>query len=351
VYVSEYKKGSNKMKLEQSINIFKDIKSLIENTKQNIAVSINTTLTLLYWNIGKQINDEILKNNRADYGKEIVQTLSEQLTKEYGKGYTKRNLDNMIKFNKIFDDIQIVHSLSAQLTWTHFKTIIYIEDKLKRDFYIGMIKIDKWSTRTLKERIDSQLYERTALSKKPDALIEYEIKQLNKGDISQNIVLKDPYILDFLELNDRYLEKDLEDAILRDLEQFILELGSGFSFIARQKIIQIDNEDFKIDLLFYNRKLKRLVALELKLGKFKASYKGQMELYLRWLEKYEKEEDENSPIGIILCADKKSEQIKLLELDKSNIHVAQYLTVLPEVKVLQNKLHNAIKNAKARFEK
>lgn len=339
------------MKLEQSINIFKDIKSLIENTKQNIAVSINTTLTLLYWNIGKQINDEILKNNRADYGKEIVQTLSEQLTKEYGKGYTKRNLDNMIKFNKIFDDIQIVHSLSAQLTWTHFKTIIYIEDKLKRDFYIGMIKIDKWSTRTLKERIDSQLYERTALSKKPDALIEYEIKQLNKGDISQNIVLKDPYILDFLELNDRYLEKDLEDAILRDLEQFILELGSGFSFIARQKIIQIDNEDFKIDLLFYNRKLKRLVALELKLGKFKASYKGQMELYLRWLEKYEKEEDENSPIGIILCADKKSEQIKLLELDKSNIHVAQYLTVLPEVKVLQNKLHNAIKNAKARFEK
>jgi len=339
------------MKLEQSINIFKDIKSLIENTKQNIAVSINTTLTLLYWNIGKQINDEILKNNRADYGKEIVQTLSEQLTKEYGKGYTKRNLDNMIKFNKIFDDIQIVHSLSAQLTWTHFKTIIYIEDKLKRDFYIGMIKLDRWSTRTLQERIDSQLYERTALSKKPDELIEYEIKQLNKGDVSQNIVLKDPYILDFLELNDRYLEKDLEDAILRDLEQFILELGSGFSFIARQKIIQIDNEDFKIDLLFYNRKLKRLVALELKLGKFKASYKGQMELYLRWLEKYEKEEDENSPLGIILCSDKKSEQVKLLELDKSNIHVAQYLTVLPEVKVLQNKLHNAIKNAKARFEK
>ncbi len=331
--------------------IFKDIKSLIEKTKQNISVSVNSALTLLYWNIGKYINDDILKNSRADYGKEIVRSLSGQLTKEYGKGYSKRNLLNMIKFNNIFPDIQIVQALSAQLTWTHIQTIIYIDDNLKREFYIGMIKLDRWSTRTLKDRIDSQLYERTALSKKPDELIDYEIKQLNKGEVSPNILLKDPYILDFLELNDRYLEKDLEDAILRELEQFILELGSGFSFIARQKVIQIDNEDFKIDLLFYNRKLKRLVALELKLGKFKASHKGQMELYLRWLEKYEKEEDENSPIGIILCADKKSEQIELLELDKSNIHVAQYLTVLPEVEILQRKLHNAIQNAKAKFGK
>ena len=256
----------------------------------------------------------------------------------------------MIKFAQVFDDIQIVHSLSAKLTWTHFKQIIYIDEPLKREFYIGMIKLDRWSTRTLKDRIDSQLYERTALSKKPDKLISYEIDQLNKGEITPNIVLKDPYILDFLELNDRYLEKDLEDAILAEIEKFILELGSGFSFISRQKVIQIDDEDFKIDLLFYNRKLKRLVALELKLGKFKASYKGQMELYLRWLEKYEKEEDENSPIGIILCADKQSEQIELLELDKSNIHVAQYMTVLPDMKILQQKLHNAIVNAKARID-
>ncbi len=339
-----------KSELNATNNLFANITSLIEQTKNDVAITVNSALTLLYWNIGKQINDDILQNTRAEYGKEILQTLSAKLSKEYGKGYTKRNLENMIRFSKIFNDFEIMHSLSAQLTWTHFKTIIYIDDTLKREFYIGMIKLDKWSTRVLKDRIDSQLYERTALSKKPDELIEYEIEKLHGGEVSPNIILKDPYILDFLELNDRYLEKDLEDAILREIESFILELGSGFSFIARQKIIQIDNEDFKIDLLFYNRKLKRLIAIELKLGKFKASYKGQMELYLRWLEKYEKEDDENSPIGIILCADKQSEQIELLELDKSNIHVAQYLTVLPEKKLLEAKLHQAILNAKEKYE-
>jgi len=339
-----------KPKIYTTQNLFTNITSLIEQTKNDVAITVNSALTLLYWNIGKEINEEILQNSRADYGKEILQTLSTKLSAEYGKGYTKRNLENMIRFAKVFKDIEIVHSLSAKLTWTHFKTIIYIDDRLKRDFYIGMIKLDKWSTRVLKDRIDSQLYERTALSKKPDELIEYEIDKLHGGEISPNIILKDPYILDFLELNDRYLEKDLEDAILREIEGFILELGSGFSFIARQKIIQIDNEDFKIDLLFYNRKLKRLIAIELKLGKFKASYKGQMELYLRWLEKYEKEDDENSPIGIILCADKQSEQIELLQLEESNIHVAQYLTVLPQKELLEAKLHQAIINAKEKYE-
>jgi predicted nuclease of restriction endonuclease-like (RecB) superfamily len=235
------------------------------------------------------------------------------------------------------------------LSWTHFKIIIYIEDKLKREFYIEMMKLDRWSTRVLSKQIDSQLYERTALSKKPDEVIKYELERVKNGEINSNLVLKDPYILDFLELNDRYLEKDLEDAILREMEQFILELGVGFSFISRQKVIQIDDEDFKIDLLFYNRKLKRLVAIELKIGKFKASYKGQMELYLKWLEKYEKEEGEKSPIGIILCADKKSEQIELLELNKSNIHVAQYLTVLPSKEKLEAKLHQALIRAKERY--
>ena len=338
------------MSLVKTDTVFKDIKTLIEQTKQNVVIQVNSALTMLYWNIGKYINDEILENSRADYGKEVISSLSKQLTKEYGKGYTKRNLENMIKFAQVFNDIKIVHSLSAKLTWTHFKQIIYIDEKLKREFYMGMIKLDNWSTRTLKDRIDSQLYERTALSKKPDELIGYEIEQLNKGEITPKMLLKDSYILDFLELNDRYLEKDLEDAILREIEHFILELGSGFSFISRQKIIQIDNEDFKIDLLFYNRKLKRLIALELKIGKFKASYKGQMELYLRWLEKYEMEEGEDSPIGIILCADKQNEQIELLELDKSNIHVAQYLTVLPDREILHQKLQLAIQNAKNRLE-
>ncbi|MEA2017880.1 MAG: PDDEXK nuclease domain-containing protein [Campylobacterota bacterium] len=329
--------------------LFNDVKSLIEQTKNSVAVQVNGTLTLMYWNIGFKINQNIVKNNRAEYGKEIVNSVSTQLVKEFGNSFSKRNLFHMIKFYKVFNDEKIVHALSTQLTWTHIRSLISIEDELKRTFYIEMTKLDKWSTRTLNDRIDSQLYERTIISKKPDELISYELDKIKEGEVTPNIILKDPYILDFLELNDRYLEKDLEDAILREMEQFILELGIGFSFVARQKVIQIDNDDFKIDLLFYNRKLKRLIVIELKLGKFKASYKGQMELYLKWLDKYEKEDGENSPIGIILCGDKKNEQIELLELEKSNIHVAQYLTVLPSKDKLEAKLHQAIINAKERY--
>ena len=333
----------------KNVALFDDIKSLIEQTKQNVSLKVNSALTVMYWHIGCKINQNIIKNSRAEYGKEIVNALSTQLMQEFGSSFSKRNLFHMIKFYKVFSDEKIVYALSTQLTWTHIRSLIAIEDELKRTFYIEMLKLEKWSTRTLKDRIDSQLYERTVLSQKPDELISYELDKIKNGEVTPDILLKDPYVLDFLDLNDRYLEKDLEDSILREMEQFILELGVGFSFIARQKVLQIDDEDFKIDLLFYNRKLKRLVAIELKIGKFKASYKGQMELYLKWLEKYEKEEGENSPLGIILCADKKSEQIGLLELDKSNIHVAQYLTVLPSKEKLEAKLHQALLNAQERY--
>lgn len=329
--------------------LFYDIKTLIEETRAKAAVAINSALTLMYWHIGKKINDEILKDERAEYGKEIVNSLSRQLVERYGNGYSTKNIRHMMKFYEIFGDIEIVSTLSRQLSWSHFKEFIYLQDKLKIEFYAQMCRLDHWSVRTLRDRIDSMLYERTALSKKPNELIRYELDKLQEGEVLPAMILKDPYVLDFLELNDRYLEKDLEDAILREIEQFILELGIGFSFVARQKIIQIDNEDFRIDLLFYNRKLKRLIAIELKIGKFKAEHKGQMELYLKWLEKYEKEEGENSPIGIILCADKKSEQIELLELEKSNIHVAQYLTVLPPRELLESKLHQALEKARKRF--
>ena len=297
-----------------------------------------------------KINEDILKNSRADYGNQIVHAVSRQLVEEFGSGFSRANLFHMIKFSQVFDDFEIVSALSRQLSWTHFRKFIYIEDDLKRTFYIEMAKLDKWSTRTLNDRIDSMLYERTVLSKKPDELISYEIEKLKEGVVTPNMVLKDPYVLDFLELNDRYLEKDLEDAILRDIENFILELGNGFSFIARQKRVQIGEDDFYIDLLFYNRKLKRLIALDLKLGKFKAEYKGQMELYLKYLEKYEKEEDENTPLGIILCSDKNQEQIELLELEKSDIHVAKYLTILPPKEEFEKRLHKAIQNAKEKYQ-
>ena len=329
-------------------SLFEQIKNLIEQTKNNVAIAVNSSLTMMYWHIGKLINDEILQNKRAEYGKEIVATVSQQLIKQYGKGYSYSALTRMMKFAKNIDEKNIA-TLSQQLSWSHFKELIVLEDTLKIEFYTQMSIAQNWGVRTLRERIDSMLYERTALSKQPDELIKYELDNLKQEEFSKNMILKDPYFLDFLDINDRYLEKDLEDAILRSIEQFIFELGVGFSFIERQKRIIIDGEDFKIDLLFYNRKLKRLVAIDLKIGRFKAEYKGQMELYLKWLSKYEKEEGENEPLGIILCADKKEEQIELLELEKSGIHVAQYLTVLPPKEILEAKLHQAIESAKAKY--
>ena len=335
--------------LIENKNLLNELKSLIETTKQNVAISVNSSLTLMYWQIGFKINEDILKNSRAEYGKEILQTVSAKLTEEFGQGYSYSSLTRMMKFAQYFT-FENIATLSQQLSWSHFKELLPMEDNLKIEFYSQMSALDKWSVRTLRNRIDSMLYERTALSKKTDELISYEIEKLKEGVVTPNMVLKDPYILDFLELNDRYLEKDLEDAILRDIENFILELGNGFSFIARQKRVQIGEDDFYIDLLFYNRKLKRLIALDLKLGKFKAEYKGQMELYLKYLEKYEKEEDENTPLGIILCSDKNQEQIELLELEKSDIHVAKYLTILPPKEEFEKRLHKAIQNAKEKYQ-
>jgi len=336
--------------LIENKNLVVELKSLIASTKEQVAISVNSSLTLMYWQIGYKINEDILKNSRAEYGKEIIATVSQQLVEEFGSGFSSKNIRHMMRFNEIFNDIKIVSTLSRQLSWSHFKEIMYMDDSLKIEFYAQMSALDKWSVRTLRNRIDSMLFERTALSKKPDELISYEIEKLKEGVITPNMILKDPYVLDFLELNDRYLEKDLEDAILRDIENFILELGAGFSFIARQKRVQIGDEDFYIDLLFYNRKLKRLIALDLKLEKFKAEYKGQMELYLKYLEKYEKEEDENTPLGIILCSDKNQEQIELLELEKSDIHVAKYLTILPPKEEFEKRLHKAIENAKQKYQ-
>lgn len=241
--------------------------------------------------------------------------------------------------------------MRRELTWTNIRMLMYIEDFLKRDFYIEMCKLGHWSSRTLKERMNSMLYERTAISKKPDETIKQELALLEKEDkLTQDLVFRDPYILKNLGLKDTYSEKDLESAILRELEDFIVEFGSDFAFMARQKRITIDNEDYYIDLLFYHRRLKCLVAIDLKLGKFEAGFKGQMELYLRWLEKYEKVEGENSPIGLILCSEKNEEHVELLQLEDSNIRVAEYYTKLLDMKLLEQKLKESIAKAKAKFD-
>ena len=331
--------------------LLSEIRRLIEQSREQLAQTVNSALTLLYWHIGQRIRAEVLQGERAAYGEQIVPALARQLEADYGRGFSEKNLRHMLRFAEAFPDAQIVSAARRQLSWTHFRTLIYIDDPLKRDFYLQMCQQEGWSTRTLQQRLDTQLFERTALSKQPDALLAQELASLRQGgELHPGLLLKDPYLLDFLGLNDRYLEKDLEDAILREIESFLLELGAGFSFVARQKRIQIDHDDFYIDLLFYNRRLKRLVAIDLKLGDFKAEYKGQMELYLRWLARHEQEAGEAPPLGIILCSGKKREQIELLELGTSGIHVAEYLTALPPKEVLKAKLHDAIERSRARLE-
>lgn len=334
-----------------NLDLVKEISLYIEESKQQLAITVNATLSLLYWQIGKRINEEILQNQRAEYGKEIVSALSRQLTLDYGTGWSKRQLHHCIRFAEVFSDFEIVHTLCSQLSWSHLRLIIPMEDALKRDFYIEMCKLEKWSTRTLQERIQSMLFERTAISKKPEQTIKNDLSLLNKEQkLSADLVFKDPYVLDFLGLKDTYSEKDLESAIIAELQRFISELGSDFAFLARQKRITIDTTDYYIDLLFYHRRLKCLVAIDLKIGNFEASYKGQMELYLRYLEKYEQVEGENSPIGLILCSGKNEEHVELLQLDKSNIRVADYLTILPSQELLKQKLHQAIELARNRFD-
>lgn len=335
---------------QQNDLLFQEIGQLIDAAKHRAAAAINTEITLLYWQVGNRIQTEVLQGQRGEYGKQVILTLSQRLTQTYGKGWSERQLRYCILLAEVFPDREILHTVCAKLSWSHLKVIISLEDPLKRDFYIQISQLEQWSVRQLQERINSMLFERTALSRKPEDTIRHDLDQLRQEQqISPDLLLKDPYVLDFLDLSDRYLEKDLEDAILREIEQFLLELGAGFTFVARQKRLQIDNDDFYIDLLFYNRKLKRLVAIDLKLGAFRPEHKSQMELYLRWLAKYEQESDELPPLGIILCAGKKQEQIELLELDKSGIHVAEYLTVLPPKEVLQTKLHEAIETARRRL--
>ena len=324
--------------------LFSSIKQLIEESKQQVAVAVNATMSMLYWQIGTKINEELNQNSNAEnYGKQIVATLWRQLETDYGTSFSEKNLRRMMQFAKVFPDEKIVVSLIRQLSWTHILALIPIDDPLKREFYIEICKLEKWSVRTFRERINSMLYERTAISKKPEKTIEADLQLLkSEQQLSPDLVFRDPYLLDFLGLSDMYSEKDLEASIIVELQRFINELGSDFAFMARQKRISIDNRDYYIDLLFYHRRLKCLVAIDLKLGEFEAGFKGQMELYLRYLQKNEKVEGENNPIGLILCSGKNEEHIELMQLEKSNIKVAEYLTLLPSQEILKEKLHSAI---------
>ena len=333
-----------------AVGLLAEVRGLILTAREQVARAVDSGLVTLYWHIGRRIRQDILKEKRAEYGAEIVATLSRQLEAEFGRGFAEKNLRRMVQFVETFPDEQIVATLRRQLGWSHFKEIIPQQDELKRDFYAEMCRIERWSVRTLRKKIGGMLYERTALSKKPDKLIRQELAALREEDkLTPDLVFRDPYVLDFLGLRDTYAEKDLEAAILREIEAFILELGTGFAFLERQKRIQVDSEDHYLDLLFYHRGLRRLVAIDLKLEEFKPGDKGQMELYLRWLDRHERKPGEETPIGLILCAGQRRETVELLDLEKSGIRVSSYWTdVLPKAQ-LQKKLHDAVRHARARL--
>jgi len=331
--------------------LLSDLRELILSTRQQVAQTVNAGLAMLYWHIGSRIRKDILKEKRAEYGQEILQALSAKLAAEFGRGYAARNLANMVRFAGQFPDPQIVSALLRQLGWTHFTMLIPIQDGLKRDFYAEMCRLERWSTRTLRQKIDGMLFERTALSRKPEKLAAQDLQELREEDkLTPDLVFRDPYLPDFLGLKDSYAEKDLEAAILREMESFILELGVGFAFLERQKRITVDGEDYYLDLLFYHRHLRRLVAIELKLAEFKPGDKGQMELYLRWLDRYERKEGEDKPIGLILCAGKRHETIELLDLEQSGIRVSSYWAEALPKKELERKLHEAVRLVWARLE-
>jgi predicted nuclease of restriction endonuclease-like (RecB) superfamily len=322
-------------------NLINELAQIIEQSQRQIAVQANSALTILFWHIGNHINQNVLQYKRADYAKRIVPTVSAQLENRFGRNFTEKNVRRMVKFAEQFDDFQIVVTLSRQLSWSHFIELLPLKSQESKLFYANQIANNFLTIRDLRKQIALKTFERTLIA---------DIQTSISTEIPFN-TFKDPYILDFLNLQNTYLEKDLEQAILFELEQFILELGKGFSFVERQKRMIVDDEDFYLDLLFFNRKLKRLVAIELKLGKFQAKHKGKMELYLKWLDKNEKQEGENPPIGLILCAESSKEQIELLEMHKDGIMVAEYWTELPPRKVFEEKIHNILIEAKERLER
>lgn len=325
-----------------------DIRALIDEARAHVARAANSALTLTYWRVGRRIGAEILGGERAAYGSQIVVALARQLESEYGQGFGEKNLRRMVQFAEVFPDEAIVVSLIRELTWTHFIALLPIKDPLARDFYAEMCREERWSVRALRQKIDGMLFERTALSKNSEEVVRQELAALRDGRMTLDLVFRDPYLLDFLGLSGAFSEKDLEAAILREMEAVLLEMGNGFCFVARQKRMTVGQDDFYLDLLFYHRHLRRLVAVELKLESFQPAHTGQMELYLRWLDKHERSPGEEAPIGLILCAGADAEQVELLQLEGKSIRVAEYLVELPPADVLRERLHRAIEHARER---
>ena len=323
-----------------------DLRALVQSARQRLATVANATYTLLCWQIGRRLLRDNLQSGRAAYGKQILATVSQELTAEFGAGFNYTSLTRMARFAEWMTDEPIVATLSQTLSWSHFVELLPIKDPLARDFYAEMCRIERWDVRTLRQKVGGMLFQRTALSKRPTSVISAEISKLREGQMSPDTVFRDPYLLDLLGLKGAYSERDLEGAILREIEGVLLELGTGFAFVARQKRMSVGKDDFHLDLLFFHRHLRRLIAVELKLESFQPAHVGQMELYLRWLDKHERAPGEEAPIGLILCAAADAEQVELLQLDAKSIRVSEYLTALPPLPLLRERLHQAMEHAR-----
>ena len=319
--------------------LFEEVSIIIERGRREISTQASYRTVLIFWQVGKRVNDEILGNQRADYGKQIVSRLATQLMAKYGRSFEQRNLRRMMQFAEQFSDYEIVSLAATQLSWSHFVEILPLKTQDAKMFYLNEAARGHIGRDELRELISRKAYERKEIAN----------AQIVDGTRIPFNTFKDPYLFDIFGLKDDYLEADLEEAILRELEKFILEFGKGFAFVERQKRMIIDGTDFHLDMLFFNRYLKRLVAVELKQGQFKAEYNGQMKLYLKWLNRYERQEGENEPIGLILCSGGNREQIELLEMDRDGIVVAEYWTTLPPRAEFEQKIHAILTETRERL--
>lgn len=328
-----------------------ELRGLIAASRQRLAGAVNAELTCLYWRIGRRLVTEVLGSERAQYGTQLMDRLGERLAQEFGRGFEAKNLRRMVQFAQSFADEAIVATLSRQLSWSHVVALLPLKSAEARLHYAQQVAQERWSVRELRSQIERKAFERRVIAsaQAPETSALAVAAVAPTAGNPPALVFKDPYFLDFLGLRQGHDESDLEAAILRQLEAFILELGRGFAFVERQKRMVIDGEDFYLDLLFFHRRLRRLVAIELKLGRFKAAHKGQMELYLKWLDKHERQPGEEAPIGLILCAESSREQVELLQMHKDGITVAEYWTELPPKAELEQRLHEALVEARERL--
>ncbi len=314
-------------------SIINDIKAIISESKEHAIRSVDFSRTLMYWNIGKRIFEEEQQGkDRADYGKYLLEYISKEIQPEYGNGFSRRELERYRQFYRTFP---IATTLWSQLSWSQYKLLMTLKDSEQREFYIAESLKNNWTVRQLERQIYSNLYERLLMSSNSENVLA--VARGEKDVIIPGDIIKDPTMLEFLGLRreSSYYEKDLEQAIITHLQEFLLELGNGFSFVARQKRINLDGDDFFIDLVFYNRLLQCFVLIELKTHKLSHQDLGQLQMYVNYYDRIEKSPEENPTIGILLCADKNDTVVKFtLPLKSSNIIASKYELYLPTEKQL-----------------